>query len=109
MKNTKIEYMYRDASNYKFHGEFVVKSKLRAKDIKSYLHDEEFFIPHKIGLDHLLNLPINQDDHYLHTFESFEKTDDINCICSAKELIQKIKTANNKGWFSTLSGWAHIS
>lgn len=101
MKNTKVDYMYRDASNYKFHGEFIVKGKLRNSQIIEFLHDHEFFVPHEIGIEHLLNLPLNQDDHYLHTFESFEETSDTNCICTSIEFIEKIKKASCNGWFSS--------
>lgn len=118
MTHTKIEYMYRDASNYKFHGEFVVKGKLRRRQIENFLHEKEFFVPHEVGLDHLLNLPLNQDDHYLHTFEDFQETTDANCICSANEFIEKMRKASSKGWFSSFefhwqnelkkSGWHNL-
>lgn len=103
MNNTEVKYMYRDCSNYKFHRKFVVQGELKASDIKKYLHDKEFFIPHEIGLDHLLNLPMNQDDHYLHTFEGFISTEDKNYICSAKEFIDKLKKADKDGWFSSFN------
>lgn len=103
MTNTKIKYMYRDGSNYKFLGEFVVEGKLSLDDIAEYLHDSEFFIPHEVGLEHLLNLPMNQDDHYLHTFENFEATDKNDFICSAKEFKKRMKKADNDGWFSSFN------
>lgn len=101
MKNTIVKYMYRDGSNYKFFGEFVVCGNLTFDNLVPFLHEKEFFIPHEIGLDHLLNLPMNQDDHYLHTFESFEATDEIDYICSAEEFLERMCKANNKGWFSS--------
>jgi hypothetical protein len=100
MKNTKIEYMYRDASNYKFYGEFIVYSKLSLTDIQPYLFDAEFFVPHKVDLQHLLNLPINDDDHYLHSFVSFNDTTNSQVICTAGEMIRKFKDAYETGWFS---------
>lgn len=93
--------MYRDGSNYKFLGEFVVEGKLLLVDIEKYLHDSEFFIPHEVGLEHLLNLPMNQDDHYLHTFENFEATDETNCLCNAEEFKKKMQKADKEGWFSS--------
>lgn len=101
MKNTEVEYMYRDGSNYKFHGSFIIEGELKKDDIKEYLHDFEFFVPHEIGLQHLLNLPMNQDDHYLHTFESFKETKEVKFVCTAKEFIRKMKHASENGWFST--------
>lgn len=94
--------MYRDSSNYKFYGEFIVDGLLKPNDLKEHLLDKEFFVPHEVGLDHLLNLPMNQDDHYLHTFESFEPTDKGISICSSSDFIKRIKKANTKGWLSTL-------
>ncbi|MEM7069715.1 MAG: hypothetical protein AAF478_12615 [Pseudomonadota bacterium] len=102
MRNTKISYMYRDASNYKFHGEFVISGVVRMKDIVEFLFDGEFFVPHEIGLEHLLDLPMNQDDHYLHTFENFEDTIDINSICNSMEFIQRVEIANKRGWLSSI-------
>lgn len=101
MPNTKIKYMYRDGSNFKFLGWFTVEGSLSFNDIQKYLHESEFFIPHEVGLDHLLNLPMNQDDHYLHTFENFEATDEIEYICSAEEFSERMCKANSKGWFSS--------
>jgi len=103
MKNTKIGYMYRDASNYKFYGDFIVEGILSKDKVAKYLHDSEFFIPHEIGLDHLLDMPINQDDHNLHTFEDFLPTEETDFTCTAFELIDRIKKAHSKGWFSSLA------
>lgn len=36
MKNTKIEYMYRDASNYKQYGEVVVEEVISWKEFTNY-------------------------------------------------------------------------
>ena len=51
--NTKIYYLYRDASNYKVLNHCVVKGLLteEQKDIiLSSLYEEEYFIPHKVGM-----------------------------------------------------------
>lgn len=102
MANTIVHYMYRDASNYKFHGEFVVSGKLRMHQLEDFLFDAEFFVPHEIGLEHLLDMPMNEDDHYLHTFESFEECSRGDVFCSAEEFISRVKEANKKGWLSSL-------
>jgi hypothetical protein len=94
--------MYRDASNYKFHGEFIVSGTLLRLHIEEFLFDGEFFVPHEIGLEHLLTCPMNEDDHYLHTFEKFENCESKSFICSAEDFILDVKTANGKGWLSSL-------
>ena len=51
--NTKITYLYRDASNYKVWNEAVIKGKLtdeQQKTILECLIDGEYFIPSQVGL-----------------------------------------------------------
>lgn len=51
--NTKINYLYRDADNYKVHNECVVQGTISAEPIAVILEclDEgEYFIPHLVGL-----------------------------------------------------------
>ena len=51
--NTKINYLYRDADNYKVHNECVVQGTISAEQIAVILEclDEgEYFIPHLVGL-----------------------------------------------------------
>lgn len=53
MKNTKINYLYRDANNYKQHNEVVVKGQFTPEMqdiIKNALECGEFFIPSQVGL-----------------------------------------------------------
>lgn len=52
-KNTKINYLYRDASNYKVRNSCVINgvlSKDQMKTILSCLHEGEYFIPSLVGL-----------------------------------------------------------
>lgn len=101
MDFTRVTYMYRDASNYKFHGEFVVSGKLQKSHLEKFLFDGEFFVPHEVGLNHLLDVPMNEDDHHLHTFEHFEPCRSSKAVCSAKDFIRRTSEANLKGWFSS--------
>ena len=49
--NTKFEYMYRDAENYKnFHFE-VISGTMTLAQIENYLHEHEFFIPKQKAVD----------------------------------------------------------
>jgi hypothetical protein len=54
-----------------------------------------------VGLDHVLNLPMNQNDHYLQTLENFEPSADGEPIDSASALVSRLKIAHDKGWFSS--------
>ena len=49
--NTKISYMYRDASNYKAHREIVVKGKLTLEQLQPCLYDPSGNTPHFNGAD----------------------------------------------------------
>lgn len=54
--------MYRDASNWKFWGTAIVDGELSLEHLQQYLFDNEFFVPHEVGLNHLLDHPMNEDD-----------------------------------------------
>jgi len=40
-RNTRIEYLYRDASNYKFYRDFVVEGSVTKNDFSPFLFDRE--------------------------------------------------------------------
>jgi len=78
--NTKIEYMYRDGSNYKEHEEVILQGKItnaEKKMIMDNLDGKEFFIPSQVGLDDLqsrmINFP-NEDDHVWHELNESDIT-----------------------------------
>jgi hypothetical protein len=97
--NTKINYLYRDAGNWKFRGSFVVGGAISPKELDPHMFDTERFVPQQVGLKHLLTESWTEDDHLLHEFEEFEETEDPNCLCTAKELIERFAKANADGWF----------
>ncbi|QKV17137.1 hypothetical protein [Oricola thermophila] len=99
---TRVEYLYRDASNYKRWGEFIVEGKLRKEDLKPFLFDGEWFVPTEVGLPHLLDLPMTEDDHWLHEFTKFVATDEGESECTSAELISRFRDAYRRGWFSQL-------
>ena len=100
--NTRIHYLYRDASNYKFSGSFVVKGGIGREHLQPFLHENGWFIPKKVGLNHLLTEPWDEEeDHSLHELCEFEVTEDRDCVCTAKELIRRFQLAS-KNWFG---GW----
>jgi hypothetical protein len=99
MTFTRIEYMYRDFSNWKWFGEFFVEGKLSLSDLSPYLWEGEQFNPLKLGLPHLLDEPLNQDDHFMHEILTVEKTNIGQPFCGAEDLLKKCSRIGDMGWF----------
>jgi hypothetical protein len=74
--NTKFEYMYRCASNYKTHEEVIFPGHLNLMDIKGNFHDHMYFIADEIGLEApQLSLPMDPElDHCLCEFTDISFT-----------------------------------
>lgn len=80
--NTAIDYMYRDASNYKLHHRRVFPGEITAAErdaIGAYLDDDVCFIPVQLGWEHLgddsgWNFP-SEDDHPWHELTWIEPTE----------------------------------
>jgi hypothetical protein len=49
--NSLIQYMYRDASNYKQFGEFIIDGLITISEIEKFFCDFEFFIPAAMLID----------------------------------------------------------
>jgi hypothetical protein len=107
-KNTKIEYMYRDGSNYKTYREEVLQGELTSlqiAEIKSNLQDGEYFIPSQVGLDDLqaelqkYDSRDYDDDLSLHEFLEVELVSDTPTIeMTAEEFYNKF--VNIRSWNS---------
>lgn len=64
--NTRIDYLYRDASNYKQPNSVVVSGLFTARqvgEILGCLNDGEYFIPSQVGLPETRFGEITEDDH----------------------------------------------
>ena len=98
LPNTRINYLYRDADNWKTRESVVVSGQVQFKDIKLYLREKEYFIPEQVGLDSLNGYDVI-NDHSWHEILAVEPTDDKPTIeLTAEELIAKFKQAHNEGW-----------
>ena len=81
--NICINYLYRDAGNFKNWGEFIFKNKnnielkLLERKVRKILIDGEFFIAEIAGVKKL-NFPehIRELDHDWHEFHSLEDTEE---------------------------------
>ena len=103
-KNTKMNYLYRDASNYKAHNEVIVRGEITAEQIARIIAtlDGDLFIPEQVGLP--IERPdsgLTVDDHcYCELCEGdFElvdedATEDVGC----EDLVQRFEEAAKEGW-----------
>lgn len=80
--NLQLNYLYRDASNYKNYGWVIVSTynvDLNEIDrkIREKLIDGEYFSAAKVGFPELFfNIP-NEDDHDWHEYQSVEETQEL--------------------------------
>ena len=66
MKNTQIDYLYRDACNYKNRNIVVVKGEITKKQIETIIDclvGGELFIPSQVGLSEARFDKWTEDDH----------------------------------------------
>jgi hypothetical protein len=76
--NTRVTYMYRDASNYKESKDVIFVGEV-ARDEKLYLETTDEFIAAEVGLESLQPLLTSfpsEDDHVYHEVSSVEATDE---------------------------------
>lgn len=78
--NTRISYLYRDASNYKQHNEVIVSGTFTEEQIDTIigcLDEGEYFIPRQIGFPEIRFGEITEDDHcwFELSRDCFEETD----------------------------------
>lgn len=97
--NTKIEYMYRDASNWKQYDECIVSGSMTESEITPFLHDGEFFIPGELGLKNLCPDVFGEDDHVWHEICSVEPTEEPATVpFDTKELLRRLRKAASVDW-----------
>lgn len=103
--NTKVEYCYRDASNYKVRQSVVVEGTLSpgmAQEIMDCLDGREYFIPSQVGLPEKRFDDITEEDHCWFeglTFESTKETPTVDMTCY--ELYKKFIAARGM-WFDSI-------
>ena len=96
--NIKLEYLYRDAGNYKIYGNqiFPNPDNIKLEDIerrmKSVLIDGEYFDPVKWGVEPLGFQDQNEDlDHFWNEFNSVSLSNEPSTAdFSITELIKKL-------------------
>lgn len=108
--NTSIEYLYRDASNYKVFQSAVVKGAITEEQedrILQSLNEETYFIPHLVGLPEKRFETWTNDDHEWFEFEGVELTEaDATVDITIDELVTGFEMMMVDGedrWESTLN------
>lgn len=98
--NTKISYLYRDASNYKAYNEVIIKGKIsptQINQIMECLEDGEYFIPCQIGFPEIRIGKVDPEvDHCWFELElsSFQFTSEPETVeITAEELVQAFRKA----------------
>ena len=99
--NTRVNYDYRDASNYKCTNSIVVHGEISEDQVKTILDccDGENFIPEQIGWDLLRGWDITEDDHCYAELDSnsFEPTDDdATSDMTVDEMVQAFRSCKQK-------------
>ena len=113
MTNIRFVYMYRDASNYKQHGEVILSNEMQMtleeidQQIRSLLSDGLFFIAQQVQLEERFFAVISEDDHPWHEFVQVESTTDpiFDPVPEVKrnlaQFLKELEQVHNTGWDET--------
>lgn len=113
MTNIRFVYMYRDASNYKQHGEVILSNKTQRtveevdQQIHSFLSDGLFFIAQQVKIEERFFAVVNEDDHPWHEYVSVEATTDptFDPVPEKKrditKFLKELEQALRSGWDET--------
>ena len=108
--NIRFAYLYRDASNYKLHGEVIFSNEKQfavddiEKQIRSFLSDGLFFIARQVHVEERFFDVVSEDDHPWHEFVMVEATSDTTfdpvpeCKCDIAEFLADLEKAHRAGW-----------
>ena len=108
--NIRFAYMYRDACNYKLHGEVIFSNESLLtleeieKQIRSLLNEGEYFIARQIHLEDRFFDVVNDDDHPWHEVVVVEATNDptFDPVPEHKrdiaEFLADMEKAHRAGW-----------
>lgn len=110
MPNIRFIYLYRDASNYKQHGEVILSNETLLtveeidQQIHSHLSDGLFFIAQQAQLEERFFAVVNEDDHPWHEFVQVEFTTDpiFDPVPEVKrdiaQFLQELEQVHHAGW-----------
>jgi len=106
--NTTIQYLYRDASNYKKWNEVIIRGELSSEQLERIeaCLDGDYFVPRSVGLpEHRITDYRTDDDHCWFewwTFEDAERTNEPPTVdITAEELVKRFEQVSQwdeDGW-----------
>ena len=108
--NIRFAYMYRDAGNYKLHGEVIFSNEKQIavdeirKQIHSFLSDGLFFIARQVHVEERFFDVVSHDDHPWHEVVTVEATSDptFDPVPEPKrdiaEFLADLEKAHHTGW-----------
>jgi hypothetical protein len=111
--NIRLAYLYRDASNYKQHGEVILSNETQRtieaidQTIRSLLSDGCFFIARQVQLEERFFAVVNEDDHPWHEFVQVEATTDpiFDPVPEVKrdiaQFLKELEQVHSTGWDET--------
>lgn len=110
MKYSIVHLLYRDASNYKYSGQFIVEGEITLEQMTPYLYEGMFVmvgplgdavnreIPHP-GAENANEWPNADDDHVWVTITRTEIKEDLEystILCSSDELLAALKKLHSQ-------------
>ena len=115
--NVKFKYMYRDASNYKQHGDAIFRNsdflpldKIE-QQIRACLQDGEHFIAQQVHIEERFFDALHDDDHPWHEYSGVENTTQLpfdpdhanrtGYFRDIREFLADLETAHRAGWDET--------
>ena len=113
MTNIRFIYLYRDASNYKQHGEVILSNETQLtveeidQQVRSHLSDGSFFIAQQVHFEERFFAVVNEDDHPWHEFVQVEATADpvFDPVPEEKrdiaQFMQELEQVHHAGWDET--------
>jgi hypothetical protein len=107
IKGTRVEYLYRDAGNWKFWGEFDLAGNLTMRAVEKWLLPDNLFVPDAVGIASLVPEIRNNDDHPLHAIWSMRRAMVSRDAIQAADFLERLKKGFEIGWFE-LCPWAII-
>lgn len=102
--NTQIDYLYRDASNYKQHNSCIIAGEISDSQIETImecLSEGEYFIPEQVGLPAKRFGELSEDDHCWMELDeySFEHTKKKpTAKMNVNQLVENFQNAKHDGW-----------
>lgn len=103
--NTKIDYLYRDGSNYKIRNQQTVEGTLsdgQIEEIMASCDDGNYFVPRQVGLPEERFGDITDDDHGWFELLEISTTDRKPSVKMTAEEMHRNFTKANGNWDETL-------